>query len=233
MSTSQKVDVLCPQCKAKLAVPVAAMGKSGKCPHCQNVFPLAMPAPRAAAPAALVSPLTPLAPASPASPLSPLMPAYAAPALAPLGGADLMPLSDAGLSPLPAGNQFAPLGSSNPFAAPPPSDDYTLQPAAPSPYAPASYTPSMTLPSNSSIAAEHLAMANASYEESKQRKYYNNDGDGWGLNAGIGGGALLMLGAVVWFVVGLACGYIFFYPPIMFIIGLIAFFKGIADNFSD
>jgi hypothetical protein len=33
--------------------------------------------------------------------------------------------------------------------------------------------------------------------------------------------------------VGLACGYIFFYPPIMFVIGLIAFFKGVADNFSE
>jgi hypothetical protein len=92
----------------------------------------------------------------------------------------------------------------------------------------------MTLPSNASLASEHLAAANASYEERKQRKYYNNDGDGWGINAGIGGGALMMLGAVVWFVLGiLLLDRIFIYPPIMFVIGIIAFFKGIADNFGD
>jgi hypothetical protein len=254
MSTSQKVDVFCPQCKAKLAVPIAAMGKSGKCPHCQNVFPLAMPAPRAAAPAAPVSPLTPLTSVPSTSPLTPLSPqapaAYAAPSLAPLGVSDLMPLSDAGLSPLPASSGLPPLGSSNPFAAPMPSEDYTLQPMspspyapspyapspyAPSPYAPSAYTPSMTLPSNSSLASEHLAMANASYEEAKQRKHYNDDGGGWGLNAGIGGGALMMLAGVAW-------GCLIFFgsdgtrlpvgAAITFVIGLIAFFKGIADNFS-
>ena len=234
MSTSAKIDVFCPQCRAKLAVPVAALGKSGKCPHCQNVFPLAMPAQRPAAAAA--SPLTPLSPATP-SLLTPLARApHAAPAMAanvldPLDSPDLMPLSDAGLTPLPASNQFSFAASGNPFAAPAPRDEYALQPAAPSPYAPA-----MTLPSNASLAREHLAAASASYEEAKQRKYYSNDGEGWGLNAGIGGGALLMLIAIVWFF-----GILFFtegrrfpiYAPIMFIVGLIAFFKGIFDNFSE
>jgi hypothetical protein len=204
------------------------MGKSGKCPHCQSVFPLAMPAPRPAAPA---NALTPLA-ASPLSPLTPLSPApYAAAGLTPLGGPDLMPLSDAGLTPLPASNPFAPQTSSNPFAETRPDGDYTLQPAAPMPY-----TPTMTLPSNASLASEHLAMANATYEEAKHRKYYRNDGEGWGINAGIGGGALMMLLAVVWFfgVLFLTEGRrIPIYPPIMFVIGIIAFFKGIADNFSD
>jgi hypothetical protein len=39
---------------------------------------------------------------------------------------------------------------------------------------------------------------------------------GWfgSLNAGMVGGLLMMLIAVVWFVVGLAVGFIFFYPPI-------------------
>src|SRR5687767_11035351 len=138
---AQKIDVYCPQCRAKLAVPVAAMGKSGRCPHCQHVFPLAMPAQR---PASYASPQPYAAPASPLSPLSPYSPATAAaaggpggmPDLMPLDESDLMPISDGGLSPLPSGSHFTPLGS-NPFADAGPPGDYSLQPAAPSPYAPA------------------------------------------------------------------------------------------------
>ena len=47
------------------------------------------------------------------------------------------------------------------------------------------------------------------------------------LNSGAIGGLLAMIGAVVWFVAGLAFDTIFFYPPILFIIGLVAFFKGL------
>lgn len=41
--------------------------------------------------------------------------------------------------------------------------------------------------------------------------------------AGIG----MMLGATIWFVVGLSAGYIFFYPPILFCIGLGSVIKGL------
>jgi hypothetical protein len=51
-------------------------------------------------------------------------------------------------------------------------------------------------------------------------------------NGSIGFGLLAMVGAVVWFVVGLMNDTIFFYPPILFIIGLISFFKGIANKTS-
>ncbi len=43
-------------------------------------------------------------------------------------------------------------------------------------------------------------------------------------------GVLMMVGAVVWFVVGWALGIIFFYPPILFIIGLVCFIKGLANR---
>jgi hypothetical protein len=39
-----------------------------------------------------------------------------------------------------------------------------------------------------------------------------------------------MVIAVIWFVVGLAGGIIFFYPPVLFIIGLVALCKGLADR---
>lgn len=47
-------------------------------------------------------------------------------------------------------------------------------------------------------------------------------------NSGVAGGLLAMLIAVVWFVAGLANDVIFFYPPILFVIGLVALFKGLA-----
>jgi hypothetical protein len=52
--------------------------------------------------------------------------------------------------------------------------------------------------------------------------------EGWfgSVNAGVAGGVLMMLIAVVWLVVGLACGRIFFYPPILFVIGIVAIVKG-------
>ena len=39
-------------------------------------------------------------------------------------------------------------------------------------------------------------------------------------------GILMMVGAVVWFFGGLAFGYIFYYPPILFVLGLISTIKG-------
>ncbi|HZY86690.1 MAG TPA: hypothetical protein VFE78_17780 [Gemmataceae bacterium] len=41
------------------------------------------------------------------------------------------------------------------------------------------------------------------------------------------GGLLMMLIAVVWFVLGLMADRIFFYPPILLVIGLIAVVKGL------
>lgn len=50
---------------------------------------------------------------------------------------------------------------------------------------------------------------------------------------GVVGGIAMMVIAVVWFVGGLMCDYIFFYPPVLFIIGLFALIKGLATgNFA-
>ncbi|MBP3957496.1 hypothetical protein J8F10_19790 [Gemmata sp. G18] len=47
---------------------------------------------------------------------------------------------------------------------------------------------------------------------------------------GVAGGLLAMLIAVVWFIAGLMNDWIFFYPPILFILGLVAFIKGLAGE---
>ena len=42
------------------------------------------------------------------------------------------------------------------------------------------------------------------------------------------GGIVLMIAAVVWFVVGYAGGYIFYYPPVLFLFGLIGTINALA-----
>jgi len=58
---------------------------------------------------------------------------------------------------------------------------------------------------------------------------YSSGGGGvaWGK---VGSGAGMMLLAVVWFVGGLAAGYIFFYPPILLIIGLVTMITGLCGS---
>jgi hypothetical protein len=51
-----------------------------------------------------------------------------------------------------------------------------------------------------------------------------------GISMGVVGGIIMIAIAVVWFVVGYAAGFIFFYPPILAVIGMFAIVKGIATG---
>ncbi|MEM7474059.1 MAG: hypothetical protein AAF483_03645 [Planctomycetota bacterium] len=64
-------------------------------------------------------------------------------------------------------------------------------------------------------------------QESYAAQQEPEEGSMW--DAGAITGILMMLGAVVWFVGGLAVGYIFFYPPILFIAGLFSFARALFD----
>ena len=73
----------------------------------------------------------------------------------------------------------------------------------------------------------------------RRRIRYDDDdrrgGGGFGISIspGIIGGALMMLLAVVWFIAGLYFGWIFFYPPILFIIGLVRFVLSLFGHEED
>ncbi len=54
--------------------------------------------------------------------------------------------------------------------------------------------------------------------------------EGGAINSGMAGGLLAMVVAVIWFVVGWMGGVIFFYPPILFIIGLVSLFNGLSQG---
>jgi len=51
-----------------------------------------------------------------------------------------------------------------------------------------------------------------------------------GLQKGVLGGAAMIAIAITWFVLGLAANRIFFYPPILFIIGVVALIKGLIEG---
>jgi hypothetical protein len=74
------------------------------------------------------------------------------------------------------------------------------------------------------------ASETASEDEPKARRQRALENSGsWlpvSMNSSIVSGLLMMVGAVVWFVVGLAANRIFFYPPFLFCFGIAAVFKG-------
>ena len=51
-----------------------------------------------------------------------------------------------------------------------------------------------------------------------------------GIKKGMLGGLAMMGIAVVWFVGGYAAGFIFYYPPVLFLIGLYGFGKGLLSG---
>lgn len=53
---------------------------------------------------------------------------------------------------------------------------------------------------------------------------------GSGTNGSVVTGILMMVGAAVWFFGGLFFGIIFFYPPVLFVLGFIALVKGIMST---
>ncbi len=53
------------------------------------------------------------------------------------------------------------------------------------------------------------------------------------MKAGVVGGVVMLAIAAVWFGVGWSSGVIFFYPPILAVIGIVSIIKGVASgNFA-
>ena len=51
-----------------------------------------------------------------------------------------------------------------------------------------------------------------------------------GLRKGVLGGIIMIVIAAVWFFGGLAAGYIFYYPPILAVVGIFGVIKGLAEG---
>lgn len=202
---SQKIRIDCPQCGKQLMVPTSALGKTGKCPGCQHMFPLqsgAAPAPSAAPPVVRKPPA-------------------AAPPLAnanadPFGNLSGLDQGTQAMGQQPLGAPQSPLGAPQAQLGAP--QQFGQQPAFQQP------NPGLQQPNPSQWAANPYASTQAPSAPKKRTKKKSSD-DATPMGQ-IGFGILMMIGAVVWFVGGLMADIIFFYPPILFVFGLVSLITG-------
>jgi hypothetical protein len=150
--------------------------------------------------------------------------------LSPLASPALTPISSpsAGLTPIAPGSLY----SDDDF-----SPDYKLAAAPPTMHNPAFAPPAYNathqpFPNNS---FNTPGLQNTGFSPPGYSSPYSSPApaqrQGFEFNSSVLGGLLMMVGAVAWFVGGLILiDRIFFYPPILFIFGLIAFFKGIFSG---
>ena len=136
----------------------------------------------------------------------------------------IRPQSEAFAANLPQGNSFD-WANDLPLASP------HLLPAATQSYAQDSVSSSS---SSGSIANDYLKSAEREKRDKGKRESEGSGGGGGGSEELFGSSALygvaMMIGAVLWFVVGLFFDRIFFYPPVMFVIGLIALVRGMFNS---
>jgi hypothetical protein len=98
------------------------------------------------------------------------------------------------------------------------SNEYRLAPNQPAPYRPA-----LRPPAQSRVYQSKSREPDTGFFAPERR----------GISKGVLGGFIMMTIAVVWFVAGFAAGFIFYYPPILFLIGLYALVKGVfTGNFA-
>ncbi len=207
----------CPQCQGEVIVPLVTMA-----PAASNVAPAirsgAVAAPRPAAPA--FTPPPPPLPVQNANPFG-----YAPQPMPGSGNFGFVP-------PPPAMDGFAqPMQQANPFflgAAAMPSmngmpGDFAADNAALGGYG-------MPQANTSNPYQSPSFMTAAPVKKKKKASKASSSGGESMFNAGVGLGILMLIGSVVWFGCGLAAGYIFFYPPILFIAGLVSIGKGMMNR---
>jgi hypothetical protein len=106
--------------------------------------------------------------------------------------------------------------------------EYDLSPPPPPPPTPPSTTrPPPPLPSRpANWGSSAVASGNGAAKASRTPRVVFEEGWFGSVNSGVIGGILMMVVAAAWFGLGLMANRIFFYPPVLFIIGLVAVFKG-------
>ena len=92
--------------------------------------------------------------------------------------------------------------------------------------APTFKSPAAAPAQSSSGPNHHLAAAEAELKREQGVNDAYNNSEGSFFNGAVISGLGMMAGAAIWFFVGLQNGVIFFYPPVLFVFGLISFAKG-------
>jgi hypothetical protein len=72
----------------------------------------------------------------------------------------------------------------------------------------------------------------ASRPRIKAARVRKSEGSGFSIavHPAIISGLLMMVGAAVWFFVGLSAGIIYFYPPVLFVLGIGAIIRGFTGR---
>lgn len=220
--SSDRFHIACPGCDSKVAVSLAHVGKKGRCPACKTVFPITAPA----GPEPVVAELVPVSTPG----LQPLSSGLQPSGFQPLGSSGLQPLAAPGLQPIaqPAWqgssipNPYGQSAPASPFGQPAPANyGQPTSPFGQSGNGDGGYQ----LASDPNPYAAPSAASSFNFAPAKPQPHTDDSG----INGSLWGGVAMMVGAVVWFVGGLFFDIIFFYPPIRFIIGLVAFVKGLVN----
>lgn len=203
---TDRFNLACPACGKEVEVARIHIGKKGRCSACQSVFPIQEPVVAEIMPSREAT-LESLAQPWPAAPHAQSMASY-----------------ELASQPMARGAIPSPFGAPAPAQSPFGNDGgYALSQNNGFPLA----QPSLAAGAEHSVA--HGAMSKAYESPNYTNTAPARSGEGSG---SILAGLAMMIGAVVWFVVGLWAGRIFFYPPFLFVFGLIAFVKGLVNAFS-
>ena len=200
---SDRITIQCGECTGKLSVPSTAAGKKVKCPKCLSIIPIpAVTVQDAPEKAAPRRANTVPAPRTPAAERP-----QSTPAARPRKARRTEPQDNNWTEETSDESS----GSDNWDSY----DSYNDAPAAMPPKKKA----------RASSSRDSSPRGNAFEAPPSQPR--SGSGVNWGA---MGTGILMMVGAVVWFVVGLMGDRIFFYPPVLFVLGIISFFKGLFGS---
>ena len=218
---SDRVAAECPSCGKVFAVAASFAGKKIRCPQCQGVIQIAGSAPsppvaRSSSSASSGSLGTTAAPRSESRVARPVK-SYDPPVARPARPATSHP---AAAKPESQRSRSAPTKkkrSKNYDEEQPWGNLDSYDDPADDPYADNSYgSPSAMPPRRKKGGSTQKYKAETTPANSS----------GGRTDGGVIVGILMMVGAAVWFFGGLAFGYIFYYPPILFVLGLITTIKG-------
>ena len=84
------------------------------------------------------------------------------------------------------------------------------------------------IPFSTTVSGQSPATRNLPQRTERGSSQESQSWEGKVFNGSVLGGVVAMVIAVVWFFAGLAGGIIFFYPPILFIIGLVGMIRGLV-----
>lgn len=200
---SDRITLQCGDCTGKLSVPSTAAGKKVKCPKCQSVISI----PANDVPVVTEKAAPRRAAASSSSRSTPAERTQNAPSSRPRKARRANPQDNTWEQESSEETQDSENWDSY--------DSYTDAPAAMPP----------RRKGRASSSREPASRGDAYEAPPSQPR--QGSGVNWGA---MGTGILMMVGAAVWFVVGLMGDRIFIYPPILFVLGIVSFFKGLFGS---